>query len=81
MPRNRHQRTHPGLRPHHQLATTGGWITRKRKDGTTEWLPQPTSTMDNPAPTVTFTPKNSCTTATKTIHEREAQPLCRGRAK
>lgn len=70
-----------GCGPHHQLATTGGWITRKRKDGTTEWLPQPTSTMDNPAPTVTFTPKNSCTTATKTIHEREAQPLCRGRAK
>lgn len=28
-----------------------------------------------------FHPENSCTTATKTIHEREAQPLCRGRAK
>ncbi|PRI00689.1 hypothetical protein B8A25_20560, partial [Mycobacterium tuberculosis variant microti] len=28
-----------GCGPHHQLATTGGWITRKRKDGTTEWLP------------------------------------------
>lgn len=28
-----------GCGPHHQLATTGGWITRKLKDGTTEWLP------------------------------------------
>ncbi|MDI3313489.1 MAG: HNH endonuclease signature motif containing protein [Mycobacterium sp.] len=25
--------------PHHRLVTSGGWITRKRKDGTTEWFP------------------------------------------
>ncbi|SON59581.1 hypothetical protein MSIMFI_01065 [Mycobacterium simulans] len=25
--------------PHHKLAISGGWQTRKRKDGTTEWLP------------------------------------------
>ena len=27
--------------PHHKLLTTGGWKTRKRKDGSTEWLPPP----------------------------------------
>lgn len=27
--------------PHHKLVTSGGWTTRKRKDGTTEWLPPP----------------------------------------
>lgn len=26
---------------HHKLLTTGGWKTRKRKDGMTEWLPPP----------------------------------------
>ena len=26
---------------HHKLLTTGGWRTRKRKDGTTEWLAPP----------------------------------------
>ena len=26
---------------HHRLITPGGWKTRKRKDGTTEWLPPP----------------------------------------
>ncbi|BBX75410.1 hypothetical protein MSHI_33160 [Mycobacterium shinjukuense] len=25
--------------PHHKLATTGGWATRKHRDGTTEWIP------------------------------------------
>ena len=25
--------------PHHKLVTRGGWTTRKRKDGTTEWIP------------------------------------------
>ena len=27
--------------PHHRLLTPGGWKTRKRKDGRTEWLPPP----------------------------------------
>jgi hypothetical protein len=27
--------------PHHRLITPGGWTTRKRTDGTTEWLPPP----------------------------------------
>ncbi|UUO03806.1 HNH endonuclease [Mycolicibacterium novocastrense] len=40
-------------------------------------FPQPTSTMDNPAPTCYFTPENSCTTATKTIHERGATSVSR----
>jgi hypothetical protein len=26
---------------HHRLITPGGWITRKRRDGTTEWRPPP----------------------------------------
>jgi Domain of unknown function (DUF222) len=30
-----------GCGPHHKLVTSGGWTTRKRKDGTTEWLPPP----------------------------------------
>jgi hypothetical protein len=25
--------------PHHELITSGGWITRKRHDGTTETIP------------------------------------------
>ncbi len=28
-----------GCGPHHKLATSGGWKTRKRKDGSTEWIP------------------------------------------
>lgn len=27
--------------PHHRLITPGGWRTRKRRDGETEWLPPP----------------------------------------
>jgi hypothetical protein len=27
--------------PHHRLIKPGGWRTRKRKDGRTEWLPPP----------------------------------------
>ena len=27
--------------PHHRLVTPGGWRTRKRKDGRTEWIPPP----------------------------------------
>jgi len=27
--------------PHHRLIKPGGWKTRKRKDGRTEWLPPP----------------------------------------
>lgn len=30
-----------GCGQHHALATTGGWKTRKRKDGSTEWIPPP----------------------------------------
>jgi hypothetical protein len=28
-----------GCGPHHKLVTSGGWTTRKRKDGATEWIP------------------------------------------
>lgn len=28
-----------GCGTHHKLVTSGGWTTRKRKDGTTEWIP------------------------------------------
>jgi len=27
--------------PHHRLIKPGGWTTRKRKDGTTQWIPPP----------------------------------------
>ena len=27
--------------PHNRLVTEGGWRTRKRKDGRTEWIPPP----------------------------------------
>ncbi len=30
-----------GCGQHHALVTTGGWTTRKRPDGTTEWIPPP----------------------------------------
>jgi len=30
-----------GCKGHHRLIKAGGWKTRKRKDGTTEWLPPP----------------------------------------
>ncbi|MFM8598743.1 MAG: HNH endonuclease signature motif containing protein [Mycobacterium sp.] len=30
-----------GCPPHHGLATTGGWDTRRRADGVTEWIPPP----------------------------------------
>ncbi|QUR66346.1 HNH endonuclease signature motif containing protein [Mycobacterium spongiae] len=30
-----------GCGPHHKLITTGNWTTRKRRDGTTEWIPPP----------------------------------------
>jgi hypothetical protein len=28
-----------GCGPHHKLVTSGGWKTRKNKDGTTQWIP------------------------------------------
>jgi hypothetical protein len=28
-------------KPHNLLVKPGGWRTRKRKDGTTEWIPPP----------------------------------------
>jgi hypothetical protein len=30
-----------GCGGHHPLVEPGGWTTRKRKDGTTEWIPPP----------------------------------------
>jgi len=30
-----------GCGPHHRLIQPGGWATRKRKDGDTEWIPPP----------------------------------------
>jgi len=55
---------------HHPLAERG-WTTRKRKDGTTEWIPQPTPpqaggtpTPANPEPTRSTTPKSSWPTTT-----------------
>jgi len=44
---------------------TLGWTSRKHHDGTTEWIPRPTSTTDNPAPTTTGTP-NAIYAKTKT---------------
>ena len=31
--------------PHHRLLKPGGWKTRKRKDGSTEWLPPPHTSL------------------------------------
>ena len=39
---------------------TGGWRTRKRKDGRTEWIPHPTSTPAKPESTTTTTPRTIC---------------------
>ena len=33
--------------PHHRLIRPGGWRTRKRKDGSTEWLPPPHLRLPN----------------------------------
>ena len=30
-----------GCGPHHRMLQPGGWFTRKRKDGETEWIPPP----------------------------------------
>ena len=35
--------------PHYRLVDEGGWRTRKRKDGRTEWIPHPTSTGHLPS--------------------------------
>ena len=34
--------------PHHRLLTPGGWKTRKRADGTTEWIPPPNTDTGRP---------------------------------
>ena len=34
--------------PHHRLLTPGGWKTRKRSDGTTEWIPPPNTDTGQP---------------------------------
>jgi hypothetical protein len=47
---------------HHRLLTPGGWKTRKRRDGTTEWLPRP-SYHYHPVPTTTTTPNDYSPTA------------------
>jgi HNH endonuclease len=37
--------------PHHRLLGPGGWTTRKRADGRTEWIPHPTWIASRPIPT------------------------------
>jgi len=55
--------------PDNRLVEEGGWSTRKRKDGRTEWIPHPTSTPAKPASTTTTTPSDTSrsTTITKTL--------------
>ncbi len=60
--------------PHHRLLKPGGWTTRKRADGRTEWIPPPTSTTANHEPTASITPKNSSLETTRT------PPSCTRRA-
>ncbi|EUA33428.1 hypothetical protein I553_7839 [Mycobacterium xenopi 4042] len=36
-----HRRFDPRLRAQPQARSTGGWQTRKRADGRTEWIPPP----------------------------------------
>ena len=45
--------------PHNRLITEGGWQTRKRKDGRTEWIPHRTWTPAKPASTTTTTPRTT----------------------
>ena len=58
--------------PHHRLLDKG-WKTRKRHNGTTEWIPPPTSTPENPAPTATTTPSATSTKTTTTTTSSGAQ--------
>jgi hypothetical protein len=45
--------------PHHRLLGPGGWQTRKRADGRTEWIPHPTWIAVSQQPTPSTTPKKS----------------------
>jgi hypothetical protein len=38
---DQHQRTHLACPTDNRLVDDNGWKTRKRKDGTTEWIPPP----------------------------------------
>ena len=48
---DRHHRRDASLRPTQPTRQEGGWTTRKRKDGRTEWIPPPSSTPAKPAST------------------------------
>jgi len=45
-------------RPHHKLVTSGGWTTRKRQDGATEWIPPPHLDRGRPRVNVFHHPEN-----------------------
>jgi hypothetical protein len=60
----------------HPLIEPGGWTTRKRKDGTTEWIPHPISTTANREPTPSTTPKISWRTAMTKTKTTGNYPAC-----
>ena len=47
--------------PHHRLLTPGGWKTRKRSDGTTEWIPPPNTDTGKPRTNGYFQPERYLT--------------------
>lgn len=54
-----------GCGSHHQLVTSGGWTTRKLKDGTTEWIPPAHLDHGQLRTNTYFHPeKHSCATTT-----------------
>jgi hypothetical protein len=48
--------------PHHRLLIPGGWKTRKRSDGTTEWIPPPDIDTGQPRTNTYHHPEKHLTT-------------------
>jgi hypothetical protein len=64
----------------HPLIEPGGWTTRKRKDGTTEWIPPPHLDHGQPRTNTFHHPENSSRTAmTKTTTRNYPACLAGGR--
>ena len=50
-----------GCGGHHSLVEPGGWKTRKRSDGTTEWIPPPNTDTGKPRTNGYFQPERYLT--------------------
>jgi hypothetical protein len=51
---------------HHPIVKPGGWQTRKRKDGLTEWIPPPHPDRGQPRINLFHHAENSCAKTTAT---------------